>query len=376
MYRFIVSNHFPEVVTFNYDLIDEKGLHTHPHFNPIWSPHTLAARNYVQNAFCIKAEILNHTLPSSPQNQYELLLKWIRQGKNPVHYPEILLHKRKLVSLSNGLILHNSSAERVSIIIPTRNNATLVKQCIDSILQLTTYINYEIVLVDNQSTEESLEKLIDHYRNKLQGSFIHVKADFSFNFSQLINLGAAHPTGKYYLLLNNDTSVITSDWIERMLAKFTIPNTGAVGAKLLYPDNSIQHAGIVLQEDVISRHIHLGVKADNGLVSYDRNYLALTAACLLVSKEAFNHVNGFDQSFAVNYNDIDFCIRLYKAGYNNVYAADVCLNHYESASRQHPFANWRSGKNYRSESALIRKKWSSLIAEDPYYSKYQSMFTS
>jgi GT2 family glycosyltransferase len=252
----------------------------------------------------------------------------------------------------------------------------MVKQCIDSILQHTTYINYEIVLLDNQSTEESLEKLIEHYRNKLQSAFIHVKADFSFNFSKLINLGAAHATGNYYILLNNDTSVITSDWIERMLAKFSIPKTGAVGAKLLYPDNSIQHAGIVLQENTISRHINLGEKPDNELVSYNRNYLALTAACMMVSREAFNHVKGFDQSLAVNYNDIDFCIRLYKDSYHNVYAADVCLYHFESASRQHPFANWRSGKNFRIESAIMREKWFSLIADDPYYSKYQSMFTS
>lgn len=372
--RFIISNDFPELISFDFDEVNQKGTHQSPHFNPAWSPHTLAQSNYLQNAYCAKVELFKEEIPLTPEAQYAWLQSLSEKGIRSLHCQEVLLHKQQIKLLKGNTIIQHDSAKLVSIIIPTRNKSFLVKQSVDAILNITTYANFEIVLVDNASNEAELLELLKLYKERLGKRFVQATANIPFNFSALINLGVAHASGDYFVFLNNDTSVITPDWIERMLSKFNVGKTGAVGAKLLYPNHTIQHAGIILDPDIISRHIYLGKAEHEREVSTDRNYTAVTAACMMVSREVFHKVGGFDAAFAVNYNDIDFCLRLMQAQYYNVYAADVVLYHYESASRQHPFASWLSGKHYRHESALMRKKWQKLIEDDPYYSKLNNRF--
>lgn len=254
----------------------------------------------------------------------------------------------------------------ISIIIPTRNKAQLVKQCINSIIELSTYRNFEIVLIDNRSNEKELSDYIKSLGEREDIHFKSIYADIEFNFSQLINLGVEHSKGELILLLNNDVKVITPDWLECMAAYAQHEQVGAVGIKLLYPDNTIQHAGIVLEKSTIARHIFSGKDGSN-TPSAPQNFLAVTAACLMTTRKKFDEVAGFDTIFKVEFNDIDFCLKLFEKGYHNVFLPEVELYHYESASRRHPHSDSKSYKQHLIETKLMREKWGKHIESDPYH---------
>lgn len=271
----------------------------------------------------------------------------------------------------NNINPHVEGTPLISIIIPTRNKYKLVKQCIDSIITKSTYRNYEIILVDNRSDEADLLSYIDDLSKNESIRFKSIKADIDFNFSSLINLGASHSNGAYLLLLNNDVEVMSENWLEDMLIYAQHTDIGAVGAKLLYPDFTIQHAGIVFSAENLSQHIFLGepdlkLKAEHR-VNHVQNYLAVTAACLMVSKTKFEEANGFDEQFKVEFNDIDFCFKLHQKGYHNVYLPQVKLFHFESASRQHPHAKKASYQQHLKEVELVKQKWSTYINADPFF---------
>jgi GT2 family glycosyltransferase len=268
--------------------------------------------------------------------------------------------------------LKSENADRplVSIIIPTRNKYHLVKQTIDSVLEKSTYQNYEIILVDNGSDEQTLLEYIEQLKATEPQRFKCVSFDHEFNFSALINFGVQNCSGSYLVLLNNDVKIITPDWIERMLQQASLQGVGAVGAKLLYPNETIQHAGIVLNKKNISKHLFVGAKrteeVEQNAINTNQNYLAVTAACLMVSRKKFDEVGGFDPKFKVEFNDIDFCLKLYAHNLNNVYLHEVELFHYESASRRHPHSDSRSYKQHMEETELMREKWRLMIENDPF----------
>lgn len=237
----------------------------------------------------------------------------------------------------------------VSILIPTKNQSKLLQQCIDSILRLTTYPNYEILVIDNQSTDVSFFELTDGYKRNLGDQFRVVKADFTFNFSAMINMGAAAAKGEHLVLLNNDTQVITPSWLELLLHYSTQQRIGVVGCKLLYPDETIQHAGVVVYDDFTVKHIHVGVPRNTAEANEVRSFVALTAAAFMVKKKVFDEAGGFDELFRVEFNDIDFCLRLQELNYVNVYVPQVELFHYESASRRHPMSSSRNYKTFKEE---------------------------
>ncbi len=250
----------------------------------------------------------------------------------------------------------------VSIIIPTKNKSELVKQCIDSIAQKTTYPHFEILLIDNRSDEQALVELIENYKHQTQFAFKHIPADIEFNFSALMNMGAQQASGDYLILLNNDTEIITPQWIDYMLGFAQQKKVGAVGCKLLYPNQTIQHAGVVLDNEVISKHVNVGAGRFDEKIAAIQLYPALTAACLMVSKQKLMSVGGFDEQFKVEYNDIDVCLALLTNGYHNVYLPQVEIFHYESASRRHPFSDKQNYEKHLAESLLMKQKWHSLFS--------------
>lgn len=390
-----LSEH-PGAAVLYYDT-DEKhnGIRSRPCYHPAWSPDYFNSAGYVRSALINRTYIPN-TIPQTAASFTPLAIaKGIFGGESILHLPHILLtvaqkedaghpveltvreDTRGQIELlpnehGNALQLQYklNDAPLISIIIPTRNKSGLVKQCIDSILHRSLYTNYEIILVDNRSDEPALDKLISTYKQLLGARLIHVKADMEFNFSSLINLGAAHSKGPLLLLLNNDVEVITPGWLELMAGYAMQPHIGCAGVKLLYPNNCIQHAGIILQENNISSHIHLGKEryehTYQDSLNTTRNYAAITAACMMVSKEKFERAGRFEELFKVEYNDIDFCLRLLDQGLYNVYLPFVELYHHESASRRHPHSDRVSFDQHNKERELMRQRWKKYIDNDPF----------
>lgn len=251
----------------------------------------------------------------------------------------------------------------ISIIIPTKNQSHLLKQCVDSIIQVSDYQNFEIIIVDNQSTEVRFFNLMENYMHQLDSRFRCVKADFDFNFSMLVNLGFKSTRGKHIVLLNNDTQVLSPRWLNDLLAYSALPEIGAVGCKLLYPNLTIQHAGIEVYTDGTVKHAHLEASRNAPEVTTIQSFAALTAAALMVKRSLFEITNGFDQAFKVEFNDIDFCLRLQEQGYVNIYLPQVELLHYESASRRHPLSNPKSYKRFQAEQNLMIQKHGQYLSK-------------
>lgn len=259
----------------------------------------------------------------------------------------------------------------ISIIIANRDHAQDLKRCISSIFEKSTYENFEIIIVENGSSKKDI---FDYYEELSENPKVKVvKFEGSFNYSAVNNLGVKHAKGDYILLLNNDTQVITVNWMEELLMYAQRQDVGAVGAKLYYGDKTIQHAGVVLALGAhrTAGHSHYKQHRDNlgymGRLCYAQNVSAVTGACLLVKKSLYGQVGGLDESFAVSLNDVDFCLKLRQAGYLNVFTPFAELYHFESVSRGLD-DNGEKAKRYNRESEQFREKWKeTLEAGDPYY---------
>jgi len=260
---------------------------------------------------------------------------------------------------------------KVSIVIPTKDHYEDLKRCIDSITGKSTYKNYEIVLIDNGSTEKDV---LDYYEELKKDSRIVITTlDIPFNYSRLNNEAVKSATGDYLMLLNNDIEVITPEWIEEMLMYAQRDDVGAVGAMLYYPDDTIQHAGVVLKlgADRVAGHVFYkeprGAIGYMGRLCYSQDMSAVTAACLLIKKSIYEEVAGFDEDLAVAYNDIDFCLKVRKAGYLNVWTPYAELYHYESKSRGSDKDEDKIAR-FEQEKALFKTRWADVLeAGDPYY---------
>ena len=259
----------------------------------------------------------------------------------------------------------------ISIIIANKDHVSDLKPCIDSILEKSTYENFEIIVVENNSTQKAT---FDYYDELKESEKVRVvKFEGEFNYSAINNLGALSAKGDYLLLLNNDTRVITVNWMEELLMYAQRKDVGAVGGKLYYADKTIQHAGVVLGLGAhrTAGHSHYGQHRDNlgymGRLCYAQNVSAVTGACLLVKKALFEEAGGLDETFAVSLNDVDFCLKLREKGYLNVFTPFAELYHLESASRGLD-DNGEKALRYNRESERFREKWKeALEAGDPYY---------
>ncbi len=257
-------------------------------------------------------------------------------------------------------------APLVSILIPTRNAADLVRICIDSLLAKTRYPNYEILLIDNGSdAPDALALFADYARHD---RIRVVRDDRPFNFSALNNQAARLAKGEYLLLLNNDTEVITEDWLCRMVGFAAQPGNGAIGARLWYPNNTLQHGGVVIRSGSPC-HAFTGLPRGNPgplhRACTTQRYLAVTAACLLVRASHYWQVGGLDEAYAVAFNDVDFCLRLHASGLRNIWVAEAELYHHESPSRGHDAAVTKRARS-RAEFDLLESRWLRLLQHDPY----------
>ena len=264
----------------------------------------------------------------------------------------------------------------ISIVIPNKDHAADLKRCITSILEKSTYENYEIVVVENGS---ETKEIFDYYTSLKDYDNIRVvtyekpEGQNGFNYSAVNNFGVKQTKGDYILLLNNDTEVITVNWMEELLMYAQREDVGAAGAKLYYGNKTIQHAGVVLQLGAhrTAGHSHYGQSRENlgymGRLCYAQNVSAVTGACLLVKKSLFKEVGGLDESFAISLNDVDFCLKLREKGLLNVFTPFAELYHYESVSRGLDDSGEKA-ERYNRESAHFREKWKTVLEKgDPYY---------
>jgi GT2 family glycosyltransferase len=254
----------------------------------------------------------------------------------------------------------------VSIIIPTKDQYTLLKTTVDSILQKTDYPNYEIILINNNSTSPQFFDLVNTYTAQ-HNNFTCIDAPIPFNFSRLINIGASAAKGEYLLLLNNDMEVRHNNWLTLMVAYAQKEGVGTVGAKLLYPDGTIQHAGISLSAGDDGAHLYAHLPAEAAGTQTINNYSAVTGACLLCDKSNFDMVEGMNEDLPVEYNDLDLCLRIQALGFYTVYLPYVTLIHHESATRGHPLRSKASWQQHRQDQAVFAAAWQPLITNDPYY---------
>lgn len=268
----------------------------------------------------------------------------------------------------------------VSIIIPTRDQLPLLQRCVESLIEKTAYPNYELLIVDNQSRTEEAKAWLEGVASMGNERVRVLRYDHPFNFSAMNNLAVEHARGDYLVLLNNDTAIIQPDWLEAMLNHALRPEVGIVGAKLLYPDGTVQHAGVVLGLRGPADHPFIGEAMDAPgtmqRLRVDQNYSAVTAACLMIRKSLYQEVGGMDEAdFKVSYNDVDLCLKVGAAGYLNVWTPHAIVMHEGSVSQKQLDAHTEAAKRARfvGEQDAFYAKWMPQLANDPAYNRNLSL---
>jgi len=403
------------------DKIDEWGLHSDPHFKPDWCPDNLLSRNYLGHVCAFKTAKIRDVgawrIGYEGSQDYDLVLRYTEIYDKVIHIPEVLYHWRvhsesaamseavkpyayraAQMALTEAMTrrgmeanvdfldsfrgysirfgLQNKKA-KVSIIIPSKNKADLLRKCLRSIERNSRYRNFEIIVIDNKSDQKEFFALMKHYSRQSGFSFKCIEDHEEFNFSRLINLGRKNASGEFLLLLNNDTEVISPDWLEAMMEHVQREEIGVAWAKLLYDNDTIQHAGVIVGLGGAAGHVLVGEDRDGpgyfNYVNMLNEYSALTGACFMVRTSVFDEVGGFDESFGTEYNDVDFCLKVKEAGYRNLYIPHCELYHYESMSRGHPHSTSESYKKHIKEVNLFRKKWKNYVESDPCYNPNLSL---
>ena len=386
------------------------------HIKPDYAIDNLRANNYICHFSMFDKKLLEGTelyrTKFDGSQDHDMILRLTDKARNVVHVPKLLYYWRQHAgSVSSGVeakpyvvesargavadhlrrhgfsnfkitstrafetifkITYEIIGEpKISIIIPNKDHVEDLRRCITSIIEKSTYDNYEIIVVENNSETREIFAYYEELANNPAVKIITYKGDF--NYSAINNLGVSEASGEYVLLLNNDIQIITVNWMEELLMYAQRPDVGAVGAKLYYPDKTIQHAGVVigLGAHRTAGHVHYRQKRENlgymGRLCYAQNMSAVTGACLLVKKALYEEAGGLDESFAVSLNDVDFCLKLRRLGYLNVFTPFAEAYHYESASRGSDMTG-EAAQRYNDESARFREKWKAeLEAGDPYY---------
>jgi GT2 family glycosyltransferase len=264
---------------------------------------------------------------------------------------------------------------KISIIIPNKDCSEVLERCVASILKKSSYKNFEIIIIENNSSEESIFKLYNKLK-KIENINI-IEWEAPFNFSLVNNFGVKHATGEILLFLNNDMEVINPDWLERLLEHAVRREIGAAGAKLYYPDDTIQHAGVILGIGGVAGHSHKLYPKNSrgymGRLQVVQNLSAITGACLMTRKEVFEEVGGFDANLPVAFNDVDICLKMREKGYMIVYTPYAELYHYESLSRGYEDTPEKK-ERFSKEVKYMREKWGEVIDKgDPYYNPNLSL---
>jgi GT2 family glycosyltransferase len=257
----------------------------------------------------------------------------------------------------------------VSIVVPTRDHADDLERCLRSIFERSTYVDFEVLIVDNDTKDSRALDVIAAWAAR-DGRVRVLPMPIPFNYSKLNNAAIESASGDYIVLLNNDTEVLTPDWLEAMMEQAQRPAIGAVGASLIFPDRSVQHGGVILGIGGVAGHSHRYANPDSagyfGALRAISNYAAVTAACLMVRREAYDRVGGLDETLTVAFNDVDFCLRLHELGLRNVWLPHVVLLHGESKSRGSDLGIAKTRRSIREETVML-ERWGDIIARDPYY---------
>lgn len=391
------------------------------HFKPDYAIDNLRANNYICHFSVFSRKLLDGTelfrSKFDGSQDHDMILRLTDRAKKVVHVPKLLYYWRShagsvasgidakpyAVQAAKGAVADHLKRHgyehfqitstrafetifkiryqimgdpKISIVIANKDHVADLKRCITSIMEKSTYENYEIIVVENNSTEQ---ETFDYYTQIAKMDKVNVVTywnmdkEETFNYSRVNNFGASFATGEYILLLNNDTEVITVNWMEELLMYAQREDVGAVGGKLYYENKTIQHAGVVLALGAhrTAGHSHYGQHRDNlgymGRLCYTQNVSAVTGACLLVKKALFDEVGGLDEGFAISLNDVDFCLKLREKGYLNVFTPFAELYHFESISRGLDDKGEKA-ERYNKESEKFREKWKAVLEKgDPYY---------
>jgi GT2 family glycosyltransferase len=394
------------------DKIDEDGIRYAPLFKPDWSPDYLLSRMYIAHLSVVRKKLVEEVGRLRPEydgsQDHDLMLRVTEKTDAIVHVPRVLYHWRAVagsaaqvqtaklwaheagdralqdaldrrgedaVALPGPLVGNRRVKRRirssplVSIVIPFRDGADMLERCIDSIRSRGGYDRWEAILVNNQSWEPETTALI----NKLSADSHCRVLDYpqEFNWSALNNMAAEQTEGEVLLFLNNDVEGISGGWLSALLEHAQRPEVGAVGARLVYPTGELQHAGVVIGMGGVAQHVFrlcpAGHHAYFGMDWMIRNYSAVTGACMMVRRDVFKELEGFDETFRVAYNDIDFCLRVRDRGYLVVYTPYAELIHYESVTR--------GVANDRPEVKEMLKRWLPMIQnKDPYFNPNLSLW--
>jgi GT2 family glycosyltransferase len=408
-------NQFPEarVLYSDEDKLNAEGRRCEPYFKTAFSPDLLRSHNYMCHLAVYRRDFLlplgGLRVGFEGAQDYDLVLRAVEHASPSqiVHIPRVLYHWRKVegstaagkdqkpYALRAALRAVNAHLERtgltgeavespecpgmvrvryrvpeprpfVSLIIPTRNTLELLRGCVESVRTRTEYAPYEILIVDNGSDDPATLAYFRQLESKGQARV--VRDDGAFNFSRINNQAVKAARGAVLLFLNNDIEVISRDWLGEMVSHAVRPGVGAVGARLWYPNDTLQHGGVILVCGVAG-HAHKGLQAGDGgycsRAALIQNFSGVTGACLAVRREIFEEVGGFDETLAAAFNDVDFCLRVAGAGYRNVWTPYAELYHHESATRGHENSPEKRAR-FQKEAALLQARWGEALQADPY----------
>ncbi len=385
-----------------------------PYFKSDFAPDTLRANNFICHFSIFKKELMDELGGFRSEfdgaQDYDIILRMSEKAKKIIHIPKILYHWRvhalstaksggtakpyayeagikavqahiDRIGLKGEVVSGNTLGTykvnyeikgnpKVSIIIPNKDYASTLKVCLKSIKKLTTYENYEIIVVENNSEEQKTFDYYDEINGKDKIKVVKYP-EKGFNYSKIINYGVANSDGEYIIQLNNDTELITPNWIEEMLGFAQREDVGAVGAELFYPDKSIQHAGIIIGIGGVAGHVFRNIPHGmHGYFSKDamiQNMSAVTAACIMAPRKMYEAVGNMDEKFEVAFNDVDFCLKIREQGKLIVYNPYVQFIHYESKSRGFE-DTLEKQKRFKGEVERFQNKWKKILKDgDPYY---------
>ena len=388
--------------------------HFQPHFKPDLNIDLLRSNNYICHFFVVRRKLADSIGGFRKEfdgaQDYDFIFRCVEEAKKVAHVPQVLYHWRthkestadnpasKMYAFEAGKRAIEAHLKRqgqeayvthtkdfgfykvtypvkdeplVSIIIPNKDQAELLRQCIYSIYKLSTYTNFEILIVENNSVKAETFTYYKEIEKKDNVSILKWEQDF--NYAAINNFAVKKATGDYILFLNNDVKVISPDWIEEMLGNCQRSEVGIVGARLYFPDDTIQHAGIILGIGGIAGHAFLGMKKSRTgylhKAAIQQDLSAVTAACMMMKKSVFEEVGGFEEKLTVAFNDVDLCLRTVKAGYLVVYNPAVEMYHYESKSRGAEDSEEKA-RRFQTEIEYMRTNWIELLKKgDPYYNR-------
>lgn len=385
-----------------------------PHFKPDFSMELLRCNNYICHLFAVRRDVQELVGMLDPEydgaQDYDFVLRCCEQARFIHHIPKVLYHWRthpqstagnpasKNYAFEAGRRAVEAHYERmgieavventgmlgryrsrfaiigqpmVSILIPNKDNVDTLKRCLDSIKEKTTYPNYEILIIENNSVEPETEEYYRYLGERV------IRYEGEFNYAAIHNFAVPYARGEYLVLLNNDTEVISENWLEEMLGICQRDTVGAVGAKLYYPDGTIQHAGVVLGLCGVASHLFVGSGGDKdgyaGRLVSVQDFSAVTAACMMTKRFVWGLVGGMEETLAVAYNDIDYCMKLRQAGCQIVFTPYAELMHYESKTRGLEDTEEKR-QRLQKEAAIFEEKWKEQLEEgDPFYNRNLSL---